>query len=185
MLNDFENRNFSIQELPRVESIDFIPISKDYLWVSIFRFLLRYAVIFFIYFVVAFGASESTPLWLRQFLPLCLLGLMCFGFFRLYRIFKSKYYGLRDHDITYKSGWIWKRRTTIPYHRIQHCEISSGPFERMFELCTLNVYTAGGSSSDLSIPGLTNKVGQELKQHILIKMGEEKSMKEVGYGEQE
>ncbi len=61
----------------------------------------------------------------------------------------------------------------IPYRRIQHCEVTSGPVEQMFDIASLNIYTAGGGSSDMTIPGLEDQRAATLKAHILRKINTE------------
>ncbi|MEO1438705.1 MAG: PH domain-containing protein [Bacteroidota bacterium] len=62
---------------------------------------------------------------------------------------------------------MFRKITTIPFNRVQHCEIKQGPIERLFNLKTLEVYTAGGATSDLKIPGLPDDRAQELKDFII------------------
>lgn len=171
--NEFTNEIIDFNRLPNIDEIEFSPISRAYLWVMIISALIRYAFLFTAYFILAFSFRDYLEVGIRRMLPLLLIALVGVGLFRLYKIHQKKGYALRDHDITYKSGWLWKRVTTIPYHRIQHCDLSSGPFERMFDLSTLNIYTAGGSQSDLSIPGLLIPHGEQLKKFILQKMGQD------------
>jgi len=170
---NFSNEAIELENLPGIENIEYENISKDYLWVLYLRSILTYAIVFFIYFMVAFNLRESLSLETRKLLPVLLALWVMFGFYRLYKIYKKKGYALREHDVNYKSGWLWKKATTIPYYRIQHCDLSSGPVERMFDLSTLNIYTAGGSNSDLSIPGLNTDHGLRLKKFILSKMGQD------------
>ena len=47
--------------------------------------------------------------------------------------------------------------------------MSQGPIERLFGLSNLHVFTAGGSSSDISIPGLTQVEANRIKEYILGK----------------
>ena len=83
--------------------------------------------------------------------------------------YKRRSYALRERDLTYKKGWIFSSMITIPFNRIQHTEISRGPIERKFELSTLKIYTAGGSTSDLSIPGLEVEEAEQLKEFVAQK----------------
>ncbi|MEL6590289.1 MAG: PH domain-containing protein [Bacteroidota bacterium] len=84
--------------------------------------------------------------------------------------FHRKSYSLREHDLTYQSGWLWHSVTTVPFTRVQHVEVDQGPIERSLELATLKIFTAGGSSSDLSIPGLLPEKANQLKTFILQKV---------------
>lgn len=80
--------------------------------------------------------------------------------------FSIRSYALRERDISYRKGWIFFSHITVPFDRVQHSEISQGPVDRYFGLVTLHVYTAGGSSSDLSIPGLPRDEAQRLRDFI-------------------
>ena len=68
-------------------------------------------------------------------------------------------------------GLIWYSSTVIPFNRVQHCEISQGPIERLFKLSELKIFTAGGASSDMSVPGLNPETAHRLKEYIVIKTG--------------
>jgi membrane protein YdbS with pleckstrin-like domain len=80
-------------------------------------------------------------------------------------------YVLRDKDILFRKGVIWRSVTAIPFNRIQHVETSSTPFDRKFELATLQLFTAGGSSGDLKIDGLGKDTAEQLRVFILEKAG--------------
>jgi membrane protein YdbS with pleckstrin-like domain len=80
-------------------------------------------------------------------------------------------YVLRDKDILFRKGVIWRSVTAIPFNRIQHVETSSTPFDRKFDLATLQLFTAGGSSGDLKIDGLSTAVAEQLRVFILEKAG--------------
>ncbi|MDX1479761.1 MAG: PH domain-containing protein, partial [Saprospiraceae bacterium] len=68
---------------------------------------------------------------------------------------------------------LYKRQTTIPFTRIQHVDVRQGVLERSYDLGKLNIYTAGGQGSDLSIPGLRFDEAQRLKAFILGKVTED------------
>ena len=80
-------------------------------------------------------------------------------------------YVLRDKDILFRKGVIWRSVTAIPFNRIQHVETSSTPLDRKFGLATLQLFTAGGSSGDLKIDGLGKDVAESLRVFILNKAG--------------
>ncbi|MFN2424610.1 MAG: PH domain-containing protein [Cryomorphaceae bacterium] len=83
--------------------------------------------------------------------------------------FSRRAYALREKDLTYRKGWIFTSVTTVPFNRIQHTEVSQGPLERKFKLCKLNIYTAGGSTSDLSVPGLEANEAAQLRDYVAKK----------------
>ena len=81
-------------------------------------------------------------------------------------------YVLRDKDILFRKGVIWRSVTAIPFNRIQHVETSSTPFDRKFDLATLQLFTAGGSGGDLKIDGLSTATAEQLRIFVLEKAGQ-------------
>ena len=80
-------------------------------------------------------------------------------------------YTVRDKDIVFKSGVIWRSLTAIPFNRVQHVETSSTPLDRKFGLANLQIFTAGGSGGDLKIAGLGAETAEQLRVYILDKVG--------------
>ena len=80
-------------------------------------------------------------------------------------------YVLRDKDILFRKGVIWRSETAVPFNRIQHVETSNTPLDRRFGLATLQIFTAGGSSGDLKINGLGNDIAEQLRVFVLDKAG--------------
>jgi len=80
-------------------------------------------------------------------------------------------YVVRDKDIVFKSGIVWRSVTAIPYNRVQHVETSNTPLDRKFGLANLQIYTAGGSGGDLKIFGLGADTAEQLRIYILNKVG--------------
>jgi uncharacterized protein len=84
--------------------------------------------------------------------------------------FRKKGYALREKDILYKKGIIATTTTIIPFNRIQHVALHEGVLDRMYDLSELQIYTAGGSSSDLSIVGLPKELAERIKTFLLNKI---------------
>lgn len=170
MTNTFQNLSVNLAELPEVKSAEFHGIEKKYLSVSqissgIFFIVLIIGACCIIFF------SDEIEAGIFEFSislgPILLLWL--FRFFYLNKAFKKKKYSLREKDIIYSRGLLWQTRTSIPFNRIQHAEVKQGPIERIFKLHSLKVYTAGGDSSDLVIPGLTEENASRIKEFIMGK----------------
>lgn len=80
---------------------------------------------------------------------------------------RVKRYAVREHDVLFREGLLWKSTTVLPRNRIQHIETENGPLERWYGLVTLKCYGAGGHQADLVIPGLEQHHGQRLRQYLL------------------
>ena len=69
-------------------------------------------------------------------------------------------YVVRDKDLVYKAGVLWRSVKAVPYNRVQHAETASGPLDRRYGLARLTVFTAGGSGGDLRVDGLSSDVAE-------------------------
>ena len=81
--------------------------------------------------------------------------------------YRNMGYLLRQHDISYRSGWLLRSQVTVPMSRIQHSEIFRGPLDRWLGLSTLRIYTAGSSGANLSIPGLQDETAQAIRSTLI------------------
>jgi hypothetical protein len=162
---EWQNLEVDISELPRLEEVRF---QNHPLRFRKFRMVVA-AIVWAIPILGLSVAIAITPgLWvLWPLVPVILLTLWTFVV--IYVGFKKRSYALRERDVTYRKGWIFTSVVTIPFNRIQHTEISQGPLERHYKLSTLKIYTAGGSTSDLSIPGLENEEAAQLKDFVARK----------------
>lgn len=170
MTNTFQNLSVNLAELPEVKSAEFHGIEKKYLRVSQIS-----SSIFFL--ALAIGAcciilfSDEIDKGIFEF-GVSLGPIVVFWLVRLFylgKAFPRKRYSLREKDIIYSRGLLWQTRTSIPFNRIQHAEVKQGPIERIFKLHSLKVYTAGGDSSDLVIPGLSEENASRIKEYIMGK----------------
>jgi uncharacterized protein len=76
-------------------------------------------------------------------------------------------WALREHDLIYRSGVIWRKTVIVPFARIQHVETTSGPLERWLKLMRVKCFTAGGMMADLSVEGLDEESARQVRQYLL------------------
>lgn len=167
MINSFDN--FSVIQFPEIQKNDFIPVQKKYLQVI----LLNISIIFTVFLITAI-IVDFTNLWnLKNYIFWIYTVLLVFfgGLTITYILgFKTRMYLVRDKDISYKSGLFFKKLTTVPFNRIQHLEIDQGPFSKLFQLASLSVFTAGDSSDDLKIAGISLVDAEKIKEFISQKI---------------
>lgn len=169
MDHEFSNRQIDAANLPSIEDVRFSGLHKDYLTAGLISTVLFWLVISATAVIIILTREEGFPVWAKT-LALIVLGLlMLFAFTVQVLGFKKKQYAVREKDILYKNGLIWRSAVIVPFNRIQHAEVHQGPIDRLFDLSYLKVYTAGGSSSDLSIPGLRPSTANKIKHYILTK----------------
>lgn len=75
-------------------------------------------------------------------------------------------WALRGHDLAARQGIFWRSVTVLPFARIQHVETSSGPIERWRGLARLKLFTAGGTTADLTLIGLAADTADTLREHL-------------------
>jgi len=165
MEEDWLNQEVNRTELPLIEEVSF---QKHPIRYMSYRRLL--AIIFWSIPILALGipAIIAPDIWMA-YVGGVLVVFIALTFISIPIGYRKRSYALRERDLTYKKGWIFSTMITIPFNRIQHTEISRGPIERKYELSTLKIYTAGGSTSDLSIPGLEAEEAEQLKEFVAKK----------------
>ncbi len=165
----FINNQINLHDIPTDAQVVYIPLDPNYRTMS----LIQVGITFFILLIISsfalllnayFNSLSRVLIYFLVFFSLLALRL-----FVKYYGYGKKGYVVRQHDVLYKSGILWQVRVFIPKNRIQHIEIKKGPLEEIFDLRRLKIYTAGGSSSDLVIPGLREDTAEELKSFILTK----------------
>jgi uncharacterized protein len=74
---------------------------------------------------------------------------------------------LDDDGLEYVHGRWWRHHVSVPRARIQHTDVTQGPFERRFGLGTLVVYTAGTEHASVPIEGLAHGAALALRDALL------------------
>ena len=174
MTDSFENLLINIDKLPEIKPEEFNPIDSSYLKVTRIGYSIFFLVLFIVPLVVLYFNDEHRGDYhLYAIFSGISLVIWIVNFILINKAFKKKKYALREKDIVYLKGLIWSKRIAIPFNRIQHAEVKQGPVERFYGLHNLKIFTAGGSSSDLSIPGLKEENALKLKNFILKKVEED------------
>jgi len=168
MDENFTNTQIESYSLPSVRNVDFQGLEHDYFKVSLIGVGIFAIVLFLIATILRLGPAAELGNF-AKYIYLIPLVIILLNLFLVVKGFKQKAYALREHDILYKRGYIWRSQTVVPFNRVQHCEVDQGPIERLFNISKLKIFTAGGSSSDIAIPGLKPETAHSLKDFIMRK----------------
>lgn len=76
-------------------------------------------------------------------------------------------YRLTPERVEIEHGVLWRRSIFVPRSRVQHLEVSRGPFERQYGLATLTIYTAGTLHSAVPLRGLAAPDALHLRDDLL------------------
>lgn len=74
---------------------------------------------------------------------------------------------LDDTGLEIRRGVFWKHRIAIPVARVQHVDVSQGPMQRMFDLGTLTVHTAGTRNAAIQLAGLEHSTALQLRDRLI------------------
>jgi membrane protein YdbS with pleckstrin-like domain len=157
-----ENLKVQLEELPTQEESDFKALEQDYLYLRLTSRGLFFLLLAGVLTLLTFTANLPLLFWLPAW-----GGVLLVIFIAEILGFKIKGYAIRSKDVSYKTGLLFFYMTSVPLNRIQHVEFTQGPLGRLFDLASVKVFTAGGSSSDMSIHGLTKERAIALRDYII------------------
>ncbi len=167
-MDNFTNVTIDTSQLPRFEQVEFTPMHPKY-WKVLMVNLLVFTIILattlsaFLYFNPDLGSNRY---WIIGGAVLLISLIFIFSWIG----FRKKGYAFRTHDVLFRSGIIATNTIVIPYNRIQHVALHEGLVSRYFGLAKVEVFTAGGSSSDLEIPGIEKEHAENIKQLLMGKI---------------
>jgi membrane protein YdbS with pleckstrin-like domain len=169
-MEGFTNTQLDVADLPKLEALEYSPLHPKYLTeILIMRVVLSIAFLALLFFGNPEKEALGNAIYLILAGGLLVSGLfIAFGYFGFYK----KGFALREKDVSYRSGLIFHSITTVPLNRIQHSEVVRGPLDRFFGLSSVKIYTAGGSSSDVSIPGLKLEEAEKVREFINAKIAQ-------------
>ncbi len=170
---EFQNPQLDTTMLPSSQHVVYEKLDPAYRKVSIYFTSFVFAVLLTIYLMAGLFIDELYQFpWILIF---SIIWSVFMGIFMILAIKGYEYegYAIREKDILYKSGIFFRSTLIIPFNRVQHCEIEQGPIDRFFRLSELSLFTAGGSGSDLCIPGLGEEKAAALKNFITNKVAQD------------
>jgi hypothetical protein len=169
-MENFTNETIDTTQLPKFEEVIFTPLHSKYFTVVVINLVIIIAILMLVPTVFSFFRPElfSGRLWLiiGTILPVVFIWITTFSILG----YKRKGFAFREHDVLYKSGVIATNTIVIPYNRVQHVALHEGLISRYLGLAKVEIFTAGGSSSDLEIPGIDKEQAEKIKQLLMGKI---------------
>lgn len=171
---NFSNQLIDTADLPKIEEIQYTRVSPKYLRIMMFNRVLTFSILAIGFLILNYLIDDNFQYLSTFFLIWTLLFslVLIYGYFHFF----SLAFALREKDIVFKRGVLVLKTTIIPFNRIQHVALNQGLLMRWMGLSNLKIFTAGGSTSDLTISGLTSEIAESIKIHITTAVSEEKSL---------
>lgn len=169
---DFNNEQIDLASLPKYESVTFSSVSSKYL----IKMNIQTGIFMLVLFIAlgVFWFFQLDPVQSGLIFSIILIAFV-FRFWNNYKLLQTLGYAIREKDIIYRRGFIFNKTTVIPFNRVQHASISRGVWDKVLGISSLNVFTAGGSGSDITIPGLEPEMALQLKEAIAVKISNDES----------
>jgi len=82
------------------------------------------------------------------------------------RRYRAWAWGRSQSELHIASGLLIRRRTYVPFGRVQHIDVTQGPIERRYGLATLTLHTAGTRAATVALPGLERATADRLRDTI-------------------
>ena len=167
---EFSNQVVLPDLLAPIEVQEFESLEDKYKLVKQISSAILLALSFFGFFLFVYFSSGDIPIKVLIGVPIIFVVLFIGRLALVILGFPKKGYLLREQDVSYRSGLLFYKLTTIPFNRIQHVEVSQGVFEKAMGLSSVKIFTAGGSVSDLSIPGLPPDKAHQIESFLMDKV---------------
>ena len=169
-MENFTTETLDTSQLPKFEEVAFTALHPKYLLVVLIGLLRTIAMLVLIPTVVSMFKPEffSGRIWLILGIIIPIFSILLVVFSSIG--FKKKGFAFREHDVLYRYGIIATNTIVIPYNRVQHVALHEGLVSRYFGLAKIEIFTAGGSSSDIEIPGIEKEQAENIKQLLMGKI---------------
>lgn len=167
-MENFTNTTIDTTQLPRFEEVQFSKLHPKYWTVILINTCITFLILgIAIGFVFYFNeAIRDFGIYIGIGFAILILLMVVFS-----RIgFQKRGFAFREHDVLFQSGVVATKTIVIPYNRVQHVSLHEGLVARYFGLAKVEIFTAGGSSSDIEIPGIEKEQAENIKQLLMGKI---------------
>lgn len=169
---EFSNQVILPELLAPIEVQEFEALEKKYKLINQIGAALILFIALTIFFLSIQFSTGDIPILVSMGIPSIFILIFILRFVLVILGFPKKGYLLRKHDVSFRSGLLIYKLTTIPFNRIQHVEVSQNMIEKSFGLSRVKIFTAGGSVSDLAIPGLLPDKAHQIESFLLSKVSQ-------------
>lgn len=169
---EFKNNTIDIASLPKFEETALNPLQKDYFKVMLIQFGIVFGLLLIGIIALYIVSNEELIQNKIIYFGIGWLVLLVLSFLYLKISFAKKGFALREHDVIFKSGVISETTTIVTNNRVQHVALHQGMLSRYFGLASIELFTAGGSASDLKINGLLFEDAKKIKESVSLKINE-------------
>lgn len=169
-MENFTNETIDTRQLPKYEEVTFTSLHPKYFTVVLINLMIGIGILILLPTLISIFKPQlfSGRIWLILGIIIPILAALIIVFSIIG--FKKKGFAFRNHDVLFRHGIIATNTIVIPYNRVQHVALHEGLISRYFGLAKIEIFTAGGSSSDIEIPGIEKEQAENIKQLLMGKI---------------
>lgn len=167
----FVNAEVPLDALPGTETVDWLPLHPRFARRLQVGALIRSAAFLVVAGAMHAAVRASDPNALAEvpWLPWSawtLLGAFCAWSVAWPLVaVPRRGYAVREKDLLYKTGVLWRSVRAFPFNRVQHTKLDTTLLDRRFDLASLSVFPAGGGRGN-RIRGLGRETAERLRAYI-------------------
>jgi len=170
-MENFTNETIDTTQLPKFEEVQFTVLHSNYWKVTLISLFVLFLIMGLGIGLVLFFNEELLQFQMEIIVAYFVMLVLVVLFSRI--SFNKKGFAFRNHDVLFRHGIIATNTLVIPYNRVQHVALHEGLVSRFFGLAKIEIFTAGGSSSDIEIPGIAKEQAESIKQLLMGKIQKE------------
>jgi membrane protein YdbS with pleckstrin-like domain len=167
-MEQFSNETIDTAALPKFEETQLTPLHRDYKKILFFNIGLVFFTIAVAAGLAIYFVEGTKDYWLPIVIGYIIIAAVTIIVTLI--SFRNKGFAFRNHDVIYRSGAIVLETTIIPYNRVQHVTLHEGILSRRLGLATIEIFTAGGINSDITVPGIEKEHAEKIKQLLVGKI---------------
>ena len=162
---EYNNPHIPIAAIPQYQEIPLQSIEPDYKKVLRFNWTIAYLFITGLTVLIFITNEKIQKAWIITLAVFVFMSSIALVIASIEIGFKNRSWALRDKDIIFKKGWLFQRTHIVPFAKVQHCILKTGPVGRRYNLASLRFMTAASHQRDISINGLSLEDAEKIKEH--------------------
>jgi membrane protein YdbS with pleckstrin-like domain len=162
---EYNNPHIPIAAIPQYQEIPLQSIEPDYKKVLWFNWTIAYLFITGLTILIFITNEKIQKAWIITLAVFVFMSSIALVIASIEIGFKNRSWALRDKDIIFKKGWLFQRTHIVPFAKVQHCILKTGPVGRRYNLASLRFMTAASHQRDISINGLSLEDAEKIKEH--------------------
>ncbi len=160
------NYQINLDSTTPISKLEFSPLDIKYKKVQVIGITLSYLVLMGLSLLLLL----TDNIWWCISFEITLAIALVINLSIITQAYQIKGYALREHDITYRSGFFFLKITTIPFSRIQQVSIKQNPIPKICHLYTVEIVNGAQELSSLNIPGLPESTANQIKNLLTDKV---------------